>query len=364
MTAAFRNLYIHIPFCRRKCGYCAFFSEPGASRTRQERYLAVLSDHLKACAPALRRVHTVYFGGGTPSVLAPDLLEKLFETVSACAHLEPDAEITMEANPDSVTEDVCRAAAGFVNRVSMGVQSFSPRLLASVERHAPESGAVFRALDLWRKNGVSNIGFDLISALPGQTAADLEDDLEKAVSAGIRHLSVYSLMVEDGTPLASGGFRPDPDLAAEMWELTGDVLSAHGMPRYEISNYAAPDFEARHNQNVWHGETYLGLGPAASGFDGQDRFTNVSSLDRWCAGTPPERDVIPRPRRLREIFLMGLRTVRGWAGDEFLRATGEPCAFPELEALTAEGLLETKDGAIRATPRGLAFWNEIALRLL
>lgn len=360
----FRNLYIHIPFCRGKCGYCAFYSEPAAERPLQERFLSALAEQLKAFAPLLRRVRTVYFGGGTPSVLAPDLLEKLFGTVADCAGLEPDAEITMEANPESVTEDVCRAASGFINRVSMGVQSFSPRLLAAAGRRRSDPAAPLRALELWRKHGISNIGFDLMSSLPGETLSELENDLKQAAAAGIRHLSVYSLMVEEGTPLAASGFQPDPDLAAEMWELTGGFLAAHGMPRYEISNYAPAAFEARHNQNVWHGETYLGLGPAASGFDGTDRFTNVSSLERWLRGEPPETDSIPREKRLREIFLMGLRTVRGWDRGEFLRATGSPCDFPELAELTAEGLLETENGAVRATARGLAFWNEIGLRLL
>ncbi len=363
MADMFQNLYIHVPFCRKKCAYCAFYSESGAERDVMERWLDKICGDLKSYSACLHDVHTAYFGGGTPSILPPDLMEKLFAAVSDSVRFIPGAEITMEANPETVTPEVCAAASGFINRVSMGVQSFSPEHLAAAGRHAVP-GAVENALELWHRAGIRNCGIDLIYALPGQTVKDFEADLARAVSLDIRHISAYSLTVEEGTPLAESGFETDENLSSEMWNLAGGFLSARGFPRYEISNYAPEHFQAKHNQNIWHGETYLGLGPAASGFDGTDRYTQQESLSRWLAGEPPEEDVIPRGTRLKEIFLMGLRTVRGWRRQEFSACTGSDCNFPELAELEKEGLLVITPEEIRPAEKGLAFWNEIALRLL
>ena len=367
MTAAeYRNLYIHVPFCRGKCGYCAFYSHPEADPDLADAWLERIRSDLRDAEPRLQDVHTVYFGGGTPSLLPEKTLRELFRAVSRYARLTPGAEVTMEATPESVTPERCAAAAGFINRVSMGVQSFSPELLKNAGRRPMEAGTVERAAELWRREaGVENLGIDLIFALPGETLNMWKSDLQKAVELPIRHISAYSLMVEEGTPLAASGYKPDETLSADMWETAGSFLAEHGFPRYEISNYAAEKFQARHNQNIWHGETYLGLGPAASGFDGIDRITEAPSITRWLAGGPPERDAIPRASRLREIFIMGLRTVRGWAPGEFLRITGEPADFPELTDARRTGLIETGDGGeVRPTAKGLAFWNDLAEMLL
>lgn len=364
--AGYRNLYIHVPFCRGKCGYCAFYSQPEMDPVLADAWLERIRRDLQNAEPKLQEVHTVYFGGGTPSLLPEKTLRELFRAVARHVRLTPGAEVTMEATPESVTPDRCAAAAGFINRVSMGVQSFSPELLKNAGRRDREAGTVERAVGLWRKEaGVENLGIDLIFALPGETLAMWQSDLQRAVQLPVRHISAYSLMVEDGTPLAASGYRPDETLSADMWETAGSFLTGHGFPRYEISNYAEKAFQARHNQNIWHGETYLGLGPAASGFDGTDRFTEVPDLSRWLAGEPPERDAIPRASRLREIFIMGLRTVRGWSPEEFRRATGESADFPELTGAQRSGLIETGPGGeVRPTAKGLAFWNELAEMLL
>lgn len=366
MTAAeYRNLYIHVPFCRGKCGYCAFYSHPEADPALADAWLERIRHGLRDAEPLLQNVHSVYFGGGTPSLLPGKTLRELFRTVSRYTRLTSGAEVTMEATPESVTGELCASAAGFVNRVSMGVQSFSQELLKNARRRPMEPGTVDRAVDQWRQAGVENLGIDLIFGLPGETPAMWESDLRRAVELPIRHVSAYSLMVEDGTPLAASGYLPDEALSADMWETAGAVLSEHGFPRYEISNYANDEFQARHNQNIWHGETYLGLGPAASGFDGIDRVTEVPSLSRWLAGEPPERDVIPRSARLREIFIMGLRTVRGWFAGEFRSVTGESADFPELADARQAGLIETGSGEeVRPTAKGLAFWNDLAEMLL
>ena len=365
-TAEYRNLYIHVPFCRGKCGYCAFYSHPKPDPALMDAWLGRIRRDLREAEPGLQEVRSVYFGGGTPSLLPAAMLRELFLAVSRHARLTPGAEVTMEATPESVTPERCAAAAGFVNRVSMGVQSFSAELLKRALRRPMAPGLVEQALELWRSEaGIENLGLDLMFGLPGETAGMWESDLRHAVSLPVRHISAYSLMIEEGTPLAGTGYMPDDAQTADMWETAGSFLAAHGFPRYEISNYAKDGFQARHNLNIWHGETYLGLGPSASGFDGTDRYTEPPSLVRWLAGEPPERDEIPRNRRLREIFIMGLRTVRGWSAGEFQRASGGAADFPELAEAERAGLIEEgPNDEIRPTTKGLAFWNDLAEMLL
>ena len=365
-SAEYRNLYIHVPFCRGKCGYCAFYSHPEPDPALMDAWLERIRGDLQRAEPGLQEVHSVYFGGGTPSLLPEKTLRELFLAVSRHVRLTSEAEVTMEATPESVTPEKCAAAAGFVNRVSMGVQSFSAELLRNALRRPMEPGTAERALELWRSEaGIGNLGIDLIFGLPGENVARWESDLRHAVELPVRHISAYSLMIEEGTPMAGTGYEPGEAQTADMWETAGSFLAAHGFPRYEISNYAKEGFQARHNQNIWHGETYLGLGPSASGFDGTDRFTEPPSLSRWLAGEPPERDAIPRERRLREIFIMGLRTVRGWSAGEFQKASGSAADFPELDRAERAGLIERGPGdEVRPTAKGLVFWNDLAEMLL
>ena len=198
-------------------------------------------------------------------------------------------------------------------------------------------------------------------------ATTLPKDLREALTLPLKHLSAYSLTVEEGTPL-SRRYAADPacdERTAAMEKLTRRVLKEAGMKQYEISNYARPGYECRHNQNVWHGETYLGLGPAACSFDGRDRFTQVSSVRAWLDGAEPETDTVPEPTRQAEMLLLGLRTIRGWAKGEFERAAGiAPEAFRsgQIAALRRKKWMKSKSLAL--TCRGLDFWNDAALELL
>ena len=361
----YANLYIHVPFCRRKCGYCAFYSLPCADDGLYQLWLEKLLLDLRKNAPGLQKIRTLYFGGGTPSSLPVPVLKKLFRTIQETCRFEPGAEITMEANPETVTTELCDTAAGFINRVSMGVQSFQPELRRAVMRHTGGTEHVCHALEAWRSAGVENLGFDLLYALPGETLVMFRNDLEEALSCGVKHLSCYSITPEEGTPFAATGYEPDEGLSADMWNLAGEFLARHDMPRYEISNYASKPFRAAHNWNVWHGESYLGLGPSAASFDGVRRWTECADLQQWAAGVSPEYDEIPRAERLREILLMGLRTADGWGRGEFRSVTGVDPDFPVLAALEREKLLlRGDDGVILPTEQGLLFWNDLALRIL
>ena len=355
------NLYIHVPFCNGKCDYCAFYSEPEVREDLAEKWLNKIIEDLQQHT-LLKPLKTVYLGGGTPTALPPDILRQLMRFIQSLS-LAPDAEITSECNPGSLTPEKAEIIAGTINRVSMGVQSFQPDLLQKIGRRTtPEQ--VAQTFDLLRNiSGIKRLGMDLICALPDQTMAQWEDDLKQAVSFQPEHISAYMLIPEPGTPFTRKYGEDSPlseELQAEMWELAGTFLEAHGMPRYEISNHAKPGAECRHNQNVWHGESYLGLGPSACSFDGTDRFTNAAPLSEWLNGTPPEMDVIPPDLRKREVFMIGLRTVRGWNKNEF----DWNDFLLELQQLETDGLIVMSNENIMPTRQGLLCWNAIAETLI
>jgi len=357
-----RNLYIHVPFCAGKCDYCAFYSEPGADPALIRLWLDRIVSQLKKNASILKETETVYFGGGTPSLLPENILRRLFDAVREVAPAA--AEISIEANPFTVTPEKAAVLTSFANRVSLGIQSFDPGLLEAVGRRSHAGPGPAEAVRNLREAGLRNLGLDLMYGLPGETSELWRRDLERALELEPEHISAYSVTPEPGTPFARRtADQPEDDALSEaMWEQAGAVLGAAGLPRYEISNYARPGFESRHNSNVWHGQTYLGLGPAACSFDGTDRWAQVSDLQAWLDGAAPEVDRIPRRARLGEILMMGLRTVRGWTGVEFEAATGcgRDVFSEQLDDLAARGLVTLTEDAVVPTERGLAFWNDVA----
>jgi len=361
-----RNLYVHVPFCAGKCDYCAFYSVPVPDTAPMRLWLDRILRQLEENAPRLGTAETVYFGGGTPSLLPEDILLRLFAAVRETA---PRAsEISIEANPFTVTPEKAAVLTSFANRVSLGVQTFDRSLLESIGRRSHAGPDPREAVRNLREAGLRNLGLDLMYALPGETPELWRRDLELALELGPEHVSAYSVTPEPGTPFAARvAGTPEDDAASEaMWEQAGEILGKAGLPRYEISNYARPGFESRHNSNVWHGQTYLGLGPAACSFDGTDRWTQTADLRAWLDGTPPEYDRIPRRARLGEILMMGLRTVRGWTREEYEAAAGcsWDCFEEELNALAGRGLVKLSDDAVVPAERGLAFWNDVAESLV
>lgn len=361
-----RNLYIHVPFCAGKCDYCAFYSEPAPDSSRILLWLDRILLQLEENAPRLGNVGTVYFGGGTPSLLPADVLLRLSEAIRGIA---PSAvEVSIEANPFTVTPEKAVALSSIANRVSLGVQSFDPSKRAAIGRREHDGPGPEEAVRNLRAAGLRNLGLDLMYGLPGETPEAWQRDLEHALALGPEHISAYSITPEPGTPFARtvAGRSEDDGMLEAMWEQAGEVLGAAGLPRYEISNYARPGFASKHNSNVWHGQTYLGLGPAACSFDGTDRWTQVADLQAWLDGAPPEFDRIPRRSRLGEILMMGLRTVRGWTLAEFESAAGcaWDCFAEQLDELAERGLVTLDGDVLAPTERGLAFWNDIAESLV
>jgi oxygen-independent coproporphyrinogen-3 oxidase len=368
MARPFTALYVHVPFCAAKCGYCAFYSLAQHGPQLRRAYAERLTQELAAWSPLCATLESVYVGGGTPSVLDAGELEALLRAVQEQCPVAAGAEFTVECNPESVDGEKAALMAGLgVNRVSLGVQSFHPHLRRVLKRLGdPErASAAFEAL---RTAGIANVGLDLIYAIPGESLDDWEADLRRACSLGTGHLSAYELTVEEGTRLAvEGTAAAAEDQAAQMWEEAARVAGEWGLELYEVSNLARSGCECRHNQHVWHGGTYLGCGPAAASFDGEERRTNPADLKAWLDGAPAALDRLGPRERAAEVLAVGLRTVRGWRCDEFCQATGQDLfdlAGGAIDELTAEGLLEAGAEGVRPTQRGLLFADYVARRLI
>lgn len=360
------GLYIHIPFCKAKCIYCDFYSLPHAD-TQMDGYVSALTHELNAWSgrAASYTVDSIYFGGGTPSYLGADRLCALLSTIFARYTIAPEAEITLEANPDSAQDAAALhqlRSAGF-NRISLGMQSADDAELARIGRvhtHAQTVHAVEQA----RAAGFDNISLDLIYGLPEQTMARWQQNLAAAVSLAPEHLSCYGLKVEEGTPLY---FRraqvslPDEDAQADAYLYTVDFLARQGYAQYEISNFCRPGRESRHNSRYWAMREYLGFGPgAASDFAGE-RFTLARDLAGFLAGTAQyaERSRPSVRERESEHIMLALRTSCGLAADCLPRA-----AVRVLERCAEHGLAQLCAGRWALTPRGFLVSNAIIVEVL
>ena len=368
------SLYVHVPFCASRCGYCDFNTYtsaelgPDVSRDTFHRYLI---DEIAMARAALgpREVHTVFFGGGTPTLLGPAALAEILAAIEQGFGLAPGAEVTTEANPDSVDPAAFDAllAAGFT-RVSLGMQSTAPHVLATLERtHAPGRGVA--AAREARAAGFEHVNLDLIYATPGETDDDLRRSVDDALSAGIDHLSAYALVVEDGTPLARRVRRgelplPDDDVAAHRYELIDDALAGAGLRWYEVSNWSRPGGECQHNLAYWRNADWWGIGPGAHGHLAGHRWWNhkhpATYADALRAGGLPragEEHLSAEEAELERVML-GLRMREGLV-------TGglDPVA---IEALVDRGLVDAgqaRAGRLVLTRTGRLLGDE-AVRVL
>lgn len=364
-----RSLYIHVPFCQGgKCDYCAFYSIPDAETALHRRYLERLEAELAANAAQCEPLRSVFIGGGTPSALGADDLARLCSAVKANFTLLPDCEWSSEANPESLTpEKLAVLRAGGVNRISLGIQSFQETRRRLIGRRGDLARLPELVTEI-RRMGFTALNFDLIYAIPGETPAAWAEELRRALEFRPEHLSCYSLIRESGTPLARRlTAEADEELFLSCWRLNDEILGGAGLQRYEISNFAAENRQCRHNFEIWHGQTYLGCGPAAVSFDGVDRPANPADLDAWLAGAAPEHDLLPAAARRRELLAFGFRTVQGWQWQELQAVTGfsreQLLEIPAIQQLIESGWLTQDDAGIRATPDGL-LCNDLILEAL
>ena len=361
------SLYIHVPYCRAKCDYCAFYSVPGSTVESRRPYIARLVEELKSGATQCGRIESIFVGGGTPSLLSVAEWEEIGDTIRSCYKLADTCEWTMEANPDSLTSELLACWASFgVNRISLGIQAFQPELRATIGRR----GSLERldeTVAAIRHSGIRRLNFDLIFNIPGQTPEQWHETLMQALSYHPAHLSAYALTLEEGTRLAKKLPPLDDDDFLAFWNETDTALSTAGIRRYEISNFSLPGEECRHNSAIWHGGTYLGCGPAAASFDGLLRWTNPPSIGQWLAYQPPEKDYLPPEERAAEILALGFRTLAGWTWDAFTETTGFDAfalrgnALRKLEKL---GLVNLFDNGAAPTQKGLLFNDDLAMALI
>jgi len=374
------GLYVHWPFCLAKCPYCDFNSHVAASIDMAAWQRAYLSEIRRIGAETgPRTLNTVFFGGGTPSLMAPDLVAAILETVRAAWPCANDMEVTLEANPSSVEAGRFRGYrdAG-VTRVSLGVQALNEDALRRLGRlhDVAEARAAF---DIARAT-FDRVSFDLIYARQNQTLADWQAELAEALAMAVDHLSLYQLTVEPGTAFgerhARGLLRglPDDDRAADLYAATQEICDSAGLPAYEVSNHARPGAESRHNMIYWRAGDYAGIGPGAHG-----RLTIAGR--RWATETPlgpgdwlaqvtqdghgeARRQTLDRTEQAAEYLLMGLRLTEGISLARYERLAGAPLKSHNINALMELGLIETAGDTLSATLAGRAVLNAVILELL
>ncbi len=366
-------VYVHWPFCLSKCPYCDFNSHVRES-VDQQHWRAALLAEIDATAGELgkRRVRSIFFGGGTPSLMPPATVGAIISQIAARWNLEADAEITLEANPTSVEAGkLAGFAAAGVNRVSLGVQALNDADLKFLGR-GHSVGEARAAVDLARKH-FSRMSFDLIYARPNQRPADWEAELRTAIAMAADHLSLYQLTIEPGTGFESavkrGQFTPmQGDMAADLYELTQDICGAHGLPAYEISNHARPGSESRHNLVYWRYGEYAGIGPGAHGRlyrDGAVHATaNFRKPERWLAAGRESCDALGGRDQSVEMVMMGLRLLEGVSIARYAALAGAPLSQDAMQELCDQGLLLRAGERIKTTPRGRLLLDGVLARLL
>lgn len=423
------SIYIHIPFCQKKCLYCDFLSAPASAKERESYVEALLREILLMAQNCQEyKVISVFFGGGTPSLLTAGQIQRIMEIVKSNYDLIPDAEISMECNPATASFATLKAYKECgINRLSIGLQSANDEELKALGR-IHDYGQFLQTYADARKAGFTNINIDLMSALPGQTLASYEDTLQKVIALSPEHISAYSLIIEEGTPFyerygegaaceifksADEGVKnvecaptypqlPDEDAEREMYHRTSEILQKAGFQRYEISNYAKEGYECRHNLTYWNGTCYIGFGiGAASYFEGY-RYKNTSTIQKYegslidyeklpkqetsavveekhclCNQRKPfmpesaswheEIELLSVEEKMEEFMFLGLRLKKGISDQEFIEKFGKSIGevYPNvLSRLTAEGVLVQKNGRIYLSEKGTDVANYVMAEFL
>lgn len=367
------ELYIHIPFCVRKCAYCDFLSAPGSEEAKAS-YTEALLREIEAVKIEKREVSSIFVGGGTPSALSPSLMGDIFEKIHKSFSVAPDAEITIEANPGTLSNEKLFLYRNVgINRLSLGLQSPEAAELKSLGRiHTYEE--FLESFSLAREAGFQNINVDLMCALPDQTYEGWVRNLRKVAALHPEHISAYSLIIEEGTPFAKRKLNlPDEDTEYRMYEDTAGILAEYGYEQYEISNYAKKDLACQHNVGYWTRKEYLGLGLGAASLWGNQRFSNTSDFSLYLnnSGFPEkirgDREALSLEAEMSEFMFLGLRMTKGVSKAEFLEEFGvsiESVYGKVLDKYKSVGLLEEKEGRIFLTRAGIHVSNGVMAEFL
>ena len=377
------GLYIHIPFCKQKCEYCDFKSYAGKEKLINE-YIKWLKIEIgevgngnkldyESGRDDLVVINTIYIGGGTPSVLEPEQIQEIMETIKNSFQIEKNAEITIEINPGTVDEEKLRIyKESGINRISIGLQSTHDRLLKKLGRiHTYQD--FLETYNLARKIGFKNINVDLMLGLPNQTIHDLEDSIREIITLKPEHISVYSLIIEEGTPFEKKVLNnemklPDDELERKMYWKTKEMLQKAGYIHYEISNFAKKGYESKHNTNCWNQEEYIGVGVAAHSYTNNVRYSNIDSIEGYIenykTGDISNNFIFHEKQdknaKMKEFIMLGLRKIEGVSINKFKSKFAENPIYVfrnELEKLVNEELLEIDGDVIKLTDKGLDLAN-------
>ena len=363
------ELYIHIPFCIKKCDYCDFLSG-SVSRAGQEAYVCALLREIKEAASREKRpVSTLFIGGGTPSVLPVDLMELLLRELSEQFRFLPEAERTIEANPGTLTEEKLVLYRKYgLNRISIGLQSPVDQELKMLGR-IHDYREFLESYELARNLGFDNINVDLMFAIPGQSYEGWVRNLRTVAALAPEHISAYSLIIEEGTPFFSRKLDlPDEDTEYRMYEDVAEILGEYGYHQYEISNYARYGFECRHNKGYWERKDYLGLGLGAASLIGKKRFTNTNIMEEYLNHSRDltrirkDMEILEKKDEMGEFMFLGLRMTEGVSEEEFqeyFHVSVEKIYGRVIEKYIRQGLLEKRNGRIFLTRRGIHVSNAV-----
>ena len=355
------GIYIHIPFCKSRCRYCDFFST--TQLEKEEAYInAVIYEWQTYQSQwSNQEIHTIYLGGGTPSLLSIESLYKLLHSILSSINTTTIKEITLEANPGDITSEKIQAWKTLgISRLSIGIQSFNDRLLQLVGRRHNAEQAI-QAVRIAQKEGINNISIDLMYALPSQTMAEWQADIVQALKLKVTHISSYGLIYEDDTPfttlLEQGKIIAiDEDVEMQMYDHLVEQLTQHGYEHYEVSNFALPGQNSKHNSSYWNDTPYLGLGAGAHSYDGKMRWWNIADIDQYMAQAinkklTPEQEIITPEQRHTEQIMLGLRTSQG------IKCSA--VNMDKAQAYISKGLLQLNNENLVATTKGYHILNRI-----
>ena len=383
-----RSLYIHIPFCVRRCIYCAFYLEPlgtgsiskrlrDHNETDNSRFIGALDTEL-SLLPSDFAPHTIYIGGGTPTELSPTDFQNLFASIHRHIDTTAVTEWTIEANPGTlIDEKISCMLEGGVNRVSLGIQSFDPATLEFLGRLHEPAEAIDTVHRL-RKAGCNNLSLDLIIAIPGRENQTLQKDIQTLIDLKPEHASAYALELDEGAPLrdlADKGLftEMDDEQAADQYQILCDQFNRAGIQQYEVSNFSRPGYESKHNQHYWDAGEYFGCGPSAAGHIDHARYTNVPNLMSYCTRLEKKESPVHESERLsaedkaRETLMLALRRRSGITREAFLQRSGfdfiDLCE-PAIEKHLQQGFMEYQGDALRLTESALFISDGIFQELL
>lgn len=367
------GIYVHVPFCRKKCSYCDFYSVRWDDEL-EHKYVESVKEEIEEYKKVLDgsyKVDTLYFGGGTPTIIKPSNIKKIADSVEKFSKIEEDAEISMEANPNTLTDDNLKEykKAG-INRLSIGIQSLNDDILKKIGR-LHNSREALDAIDRAINCGFENINADVMFNIPGQTVEDIEDTLKRIMDKGVKHISFYSLKLEKGTPLYLMEQKklitmPEEDTEREMYYRGREIMEEGGLMQYEISNFAANGKQCLHNLKYWNQDEYLGLGPSAHSFLDRTRYSNPSDLKLYCMGTKAFERTIQEKMDMEDLMfeyiMLMLRLTEGLDTEKF-KGRYNIDFFEkykrQLEILTANKLIEISENMVRLTHRGMDISNYV-----